>query len=225
MLIPERGPTLAEQKKWDDMLLLAEKVKKKTFSNIVRAENVKIISAFGVRKGLLLPSISAVDAKRLVAVVAEFAQIQRGIQAVDRLELCVKFQNGDIDIMAPPWYTKEQIASYNLSGWFVPIIIGIAALAGLIGRLYDIEKENNELAAKYDAVLKASEKRICDNPDSAECKEWQKEKEPSGYVKNEGIIGQIAGSISDFGKTAKKGVGIGLAIAIPLLAWSYLRAK
>ena len=225
MLIPERGPTLAEQKKWDEMLALAERVKKKTFENILRAENAKIISAFAARKGLSLPTVSAEDAKRLVAVVAEFARIQRGIQAVDRLELCVKFQNGDIDIMAPPWYTKEQIASYNLSGWFIPIIIGIAALAGLIGRLYDIEEENTELAAKYDAVLKASEKRICDNPNSAECQDWQKEKEPTGYVKNVGIIDQIAGSISDFGKTAKKGVGIGLMIAIPLLAWSYLGKK
>jgi hypothetical protein len=225
MLIPERGPTQAEQKKWDDFVTRAEKVKRLTFANVLRAENAKIISAFAARRGLTLPTVSPVDQKRLVAVVAEFARIQRGIQAVERLELCVKFQNGEIDIMAPPWYTKEQIASYNLSGWFVPIIIGIAALAGLIGRLYDIEQENTELAAKYDAVLKASEKRICDNPNSAECQEWQKEKEPTGYVKNVGVIDQIAGSISDFGKTAKKGIGIGLAIAVPLLAWSYLRQK
>jgi len=223
MIIPEREATAAERAKWESVLQLAEQTKRQIFANVLRAENYKIVKSFAAAHGVTIGIMPDADQQRLVSVISEFNRIQRLISYVERLELGVRFENGEVSIVAPPSYTDDQIAA--LSGWFIPIAIGIVLLAGLIGKLHGLEDENEEIAAKYKAVLTASEKRICSDPYSSECKAWKEEKEPIKYQQNTGLIDRISSGITEIGQTAKKGLGIGLAIAIPLLAWSYFGAR
>jgi hypothetical protein len=223
MLISERQATSVEKKKWDEVLRLAEQLKRYTYANVLRDENFKLISVFSARYGVQIPLMTADEIKRLNRNIEAFKRIYKAIQAVERLELGIYFAEDDVVIVAPSWYTSDQIASYQLSGWpFVLIAAGVAIVAGVIGYIHRLQSDNEELSSRYDAVLQASEKRICSDPTSAACQAWKKEKEPKAIKENEGIIASLTSGIAEIGQTAKKGLGIGLALAIPLLAWSYL---
>jgi hypothetical protein len=222
MILPERSPTANEQKKWDEILNKFSRVQRKMVVCLLLEQNLGILQGFAAKNSLSMPSLNTEDAEKFKISLAEMARIQRAIHAVERLELGVRFENGDVDIIAPPWYTKEQIESYNL-GWIIPVVIGVALIIGLAARIIKVEMDFDDLAKKQKQLIAAADQAICANPQDPRCDEWKQEKQRSGFTKTESTIDQIKKGLSEFGKVVTKGAGIGLMIAIPLLAWSFLK--
>lgn len=221
--MPERAPTRAELRQWEKFLRDTDRVGRKILANSARSMMATRLTQFATKRGIDIPAIDPADEKKLVQVANDWRNIKRAIAHVENYDLGLRFRDGEIDIMAPPNYTPEQIAAMNLSGWFIPIVVGIVVVGGIVIRMLQLDEENDRLQANYDAMIAASEKRICADPGSADCKAWQVEKTETDYNQKASLIDEIKNSLSSVGQTAKTGIGVGLAIAVPLIAWMVLR--
>lgn len=219
----ERAPTSAERAQWQKAADLCDRVGRKIFANSARALNAEIIKRYAFKYNLQVPQLAADLTSRFQATANEWKKIRRAMSYVESYDLGVQFAAGDINIVAPPSYTKEQIQALNLSGWFIPIAVGFVIFAGVVARLYYIEKENDRLTAELETVIKASEKRICTDPNSAECKNWKLETESTDYLKNKGLIDEITESLASVGAAAKTGLGWGVAVLVLLFGLSFIR--
>ena len=104
-----------------------------------------------------------------------------------------------------------------MQGFFIPVIVGLVLLAGVISRLIWVERENDDLSDKFNDILHKTDKTLCSDPSSPVCKDWQKTKSEKSYKENE----TLADTIKQAAASTGRGLGIGLMIAIPLIAWSW----
>lgn len=224
MLLPERIPTASEQKKWDAVIVKFDKAKRWMIANYLLKINLGILQEFCASNNLQIPQMSSDNAILFTKRAAEFGKIEKAIQAVERLELGISFQNGDINIVAPSWYTKEQIQDYQLGIW--PIILAglaIVLIVGLSAQLIVIDQDFEKCAKDNKKLISEADKALCADPNNPLCKKWKETKKETEFEKTESTFDQIKKGLSEFGKVATKGVGIGLAIAIPLIAWSFFK--
>lgn len=223
MLYPERAPTNAEITKWSAFVKRVDKLQLSAVANVLRSKNLDILTEFCLTWGIAAPKISNSWKSELASTMNDIGRLKRAIYLVEQMELGVRFEpDGEITIMAPPDYTKEQIESYGLGMWFVPIALGIIALGGVIARLIYLEGKEKELSS-CQQVLDETEKDICADPNSEACQAWNERKDRSGYGQNETVIESIGKSLKEFGKIAAKGAGIGIAIALGLAVWKFMR--
>lgn len=221
--MPERAPTYKERKQWDNFLSLTDRVGKKILANSARSLMAKRLQNFAASRNIQIPTISNDTEQKLIETANEWKRLKRAVNLVETYELGLRFRNGDIDIMAPAHYTQEQIADLNLSGWFVPIAIGIIVIGTVLARMLYLDQESDRLAQKYDTMIKASEKIICADPNSSDCIAWEEEKETSDYNNNKTLIDEITESLGAVGGTIKKGLGWGAVLAIPIIAYMLLK--
>lgn len=147
---------------------------------------------------------------------------KRLIDAVNSERLGLRFNNGDMDIMAPASMTADEVAEYQALGWII-IVSGIVVLAGVVAYITWLQKENEDLKTKFNNLLFASDKTFCRDPNSSVCQKWVDRKARENFEAKKGTIEQLESGIKSVAQTAKKGLGIGIAIAIPLVLWSLAR--
>lgn len=218
----ERIPTAAEQRKWNEFVILTDRVGRRILANSARSMNCRTITAFCTSRNIPVSDVSDLDA-RLTQLANEWRRIKKAIDYVHNYDLGVRITNGNIDIVAPANYTAEQIAAMGLSGWFLPILVGILVISGVGIKMLSLWEENDNLKNEYDTMIKASERRICEDPDSADCVAWKREKDETEYNKNKTLIDDIEESLTSVGTTIKKGLGVGALLAIPLLVFLVAR--
>jgi len=224
MLLPERAPTTSELRKWDALIKQLDRAKRWLVINYMLKNNFGIIQQFCADNGLPVPEIDPSILVQLTEKASQFQTIQKAIQAVERLELGIRFKNGDIDIVAPTWYTAEQTQDYTLGLW--PLIfagLAVVLIVGLSARLITIEDTCESCEKKLKEQNKKLDAQLCQNPNDPTCQKWQKIKKETEYVRAEGTIDQIKNGLKKFGGAAIGGIGLGLAVAIPLLAWSWFK--
>jgi hypothetical protein len=165
-------------------------------------------------------TIPFIDRLKLPRLVAEIDQIKRAARAVQEHELGVQLQkNGDIDIVAPNWYTREKIDGL-LGGWIIPVLLatGILIIGGLIYGLKKMESDTDELTKKYNSIVRATDKTFCAEPSSQKCAAWLDLKNRERFEERKGIIDKMGDTLGALGSGAKTGAKIGLAVLIPLTA-------
>lgn len=222
--MPDRAPTKSERLRWAKFTDQMDRCGRLIWANSARSMQLAQLLAAGSRFGISLLSMRKADEKKLLDSATEWKRIKKASGLVESYELGLQFfADGEISIVAPSNYTKEQIQALNLSGWFIPIAIGIVVIGGVVGRMLLVESENKRLADAYDTMIKASEARICADPSSSACKSWQVEKDSTDYASRKSLIEEITDGLSEVGATIKGGMGIGLALAVPLIAWMVLK--
>lgn len=145
---------------------------------------------------------------------------KRLITAVEANILGLRFTKDDIDILAPPGMTDDEVAEYQSLGWFL-LVAGIVVIYGVYKYTSWLLDENEDLATKLNNVLYAADSNFCADSKSAVCSLWLKKKQSQGFDKKKSAIEKLESGIKKIGEVAKTGIGVGLAIAIPLLAWSF----
>jgi hypothetical protein len=152
------------------------------------------------------------------------AKLEKAMEAVKRGNLSVQEgKNGDIDIVAPSWMTKEQIA--GLLGWIIPVVVGLVILVAVIDQWRRARREADKLATKYNAIVKATDATFCENPDSQKCQAWGEMKVKNEFEQRKTFSDKIGDFIGKAGTAVKKGGAIGIALAIPLLIWAFMPKK
>lgn len=216
----ERPPTSEEISMWEK----AEKIAKRVnlLSYIVKNQwmNIKVTHAFAKSASIELGEPDLPDyADRMFAVLNKIEPLKDAMCKVNQLELGIRVSASgtDLDIVKP---------EESGFGWIVTIAAGIAGVtliaAGIIGLWREQNQELEEITEKYNAVIKKADALLCTNPDQKICKEWEKTKKEKNYYKRESIIDSVKSALVSFGGAAKKGLGWGVALLLPVLALLYL---
>jgi hypothetical protein len=212
----DRAPTLFELERWRGLLNQLDRSQRAHGRAFCLLSNVAIAAKFLSTRGIVLPYFSAAPGleQQFLKVSAELEKITDMIRDVEDGTLGARWQGGDFDIIQPP-------SASGMQGFFIPVIVGLVLLVGVITRLIWVEKENNELSDKFNDILTKTDKTLCSDPSSQVCKDWKKTKSEKSYKENETLADTIKRAAASTGE----GLGIGLMIAIPLLAWSWFGRK
>jgi len=194
----------------------------KTFSiiyyrTVARASNA--IAAYDVagRNQIAIPWEKTAEQK-LIDCKVFYLKTKDLMRQVEDRSLGIRLTpSKDIDIVQPQ-------ESGELHGWFIPvlIVVGIVALAGAIAATIKKTKDLEDCERAFKAVTDFSDKRFCTDPASALCLDWKTTKAREQYRSNETIIDRLSREITQTGSKISSGLAIGLAIAIPLILYSWL---
>lgn len=208
----DRSPTRDELSRWNDLLRHLDRAQKTHARAFALLANVAIAANYCASRGIVVPFFGTMPdlEQRLFAVGNELDKITRLVRDVEDGVLGARYVNGDFDIIQPS-------SPSNLQGFFIPVLLGLVALAGVISRLIWVERENNELSDNYNEILAATDKTLCADPGSTTCIDWKKTKSEKAYVENK----TLADTLRDAAASTGRGLGMGLMIAIPLIAWSW----
>jgi hypothetical protein len=212
----ERPPTSEEISMWEK----AEKIAKRVnlLSYIVKMQwlNIKLTHTFAKSASIELGEPDLPDyADRMFSVLNKIEPLKDAMCKVNQLELGIKISSSgnDLDIVKP------QDTSF---GWVIPVIGVSLIVAGVIGLWKELSDDLEEITQKYNGVLKKADALICKNPNDKICKDWEKSKKENNYYKRESIIDSVKSALVSFGGAAKKGLGWGVALLLPVLALLYL---
>jgi hypothetical protein len=212
----ERAPTAKELSMWER----AEKISKRALllSYIVQNQwmNLKLTHAFAKSASIELGEPDLPDyADRMFTVMHKIEPLKDAMCKVNQLELGIKISSSgnDLDIVQP------QDTSF---GWVIPVIGVSLIVAGVIGLWQELSDDLDEITKKYNGVLKKADALICKNPNDKICKDWENSKKENNYYKRESIIDSVKSALVSFGGAAKKGLGWGVALLLPVLALLYL---
>lgn len=214
----ERAPTAKELELWNRASLISKRVNLLSYAMKMQFKNILMVHKFAIEKKIKLNEPELPDLEmRMNKALTEIERLKDDMCGVNQLELGIQLSSGgdDLDIIQP------QSQTMNL-GWILPAVIGTAIVIGIIARWAFLEQEVTEISAQYNGVLKRSDMALCQNPDSEQCKQWETAKKTGGYYKRESLIDSVKSAVTTVGTVAKKGLGAGLALAIPLLLWMYL---
>jgi len=210
----DRAPTQQELALWSQAEKIAKRVNLMSYAMKAQFRNIVQIHNFAKANKITLnePDLPDLEKKMLTAL-AEIEFLKDQMCAVNQLELGVRVsQSGnDLDIIEP-----KQTETF---GWILPAVIGAVIVVGIIARWAYLETEVNEVVSDYNGIMKRADMALCENPDSEICQNWKKDKATGGYLKRETIIDSVKNAVSAVGSTAKTGLGWGIALAIPLLAF------
>lgn len=155
-------------------------------------------------------------------------KLKKMISDVEDERLGVRFTKDDIDIMAPIDWNEDQIAEYSLGAfWIIATGIVVASAVIAYGRwLYEREQEATK---DYNRVLNVVDNKFCNDPNSAICRTWTNLKKLQNFepkkttikILEDGISSAVQ-SVKDTVQSVKTSAIIGLAIAIPLILFSFL---
>lgn len=221
----ERLPTAKEKALWERAMKIARRVLQRSYLLKYQWAQLKAINAFVSSKkiGLLEPELPDL-ADRMFAALKEIEILKDAMCGVNQYELGIRMSadGDDLDIVRPK--EGEPVLQGEL-GWVIPLIILAVVVIGIVARWIYLENEVSELNDKFDGVIARSDKALCKDPDSQTCKDWQASKAAGDYYKRETIIDSLKNAVSSVGGIAKKGLGMGLALAIPVLLFLYAPRK
>jgi hypothetical protein len=216
----ERPPTASEIALWDKAMKLAQRTNLLSYAVKLQWAQIKLTHAFAQKKQVALGEPDLPDlADRMFAALKEIEFLKDLCCRVNQLELGIRLSadGKDLDIVQP-----EETGELSF-GWVLPAILGVVLVVGIIARWAFLEREVSEISAKYNGVINRADDALCKkNPDSDICHDWENSKKSGGYYKRETIIDSVKNALVSAGSTAKKGLGIGMALLLPLLALMYL---
>lgn len=208
-----------QQKQWDRYKKSVKNNELIVEANAIRSKMAMVAMNYAGQHQIHLPYNSEWDAK-LALLRKALNRSKRLIDAVASETLGIRFVGDDIDIMAPAGMSDDEIAEYQTLGWIL-IAVGIVVVASVIAHSLWVQKQNEELRVKFNNLLYVADNKFCANPESNICKNWINRKKQENFTARKGTIEMLEDGIVSIGQTIKKGAGIGLMIAIPLLAWAY----
>jgi hypothetical protein len=142
-------------------------------------------------------------------------RIQRTIGDVELERLGLRESGDDIDIMAPPGTTDDELSQYRDLGW-IPIAIGVVVVIGVLAMLYHEHQEANELRKKYKPLYDLANDKLRGDP------QWEEKKRSVEFARRKSTWERLETAAKSLVGGAKIGIAIAIPIAI-LVLWSWLK--
>lgn len=210
----ERPPTTAELALWNRAKSTARSAILTGYVVRLQYRNLLLTHQFAAVAKVSFDEPELVELEpRMFSALSEIEQLRQTMCDVEQLELGVRRNENDLDIIRPPAQTL---------GWIIPAVVGAVIVVGIIARWAYLEKEVQTISDQYNGVLRRADLKLCKDPGSQLCKDWEKAKENGGYYKRETLIDSVKAAVTKVGGAVTTGLGAGLALLIPLLAFLYL---
>lgn len=217
----ERLANDKELKKWRQFEREFDRFTQLFYLTTARALNAAFAQNLAVKYKVAFPLLEQSE-KDFFACRSWYLKTRDLIRGVEEHTLGITFSDNDVNIVK----TQEQ---GELKGWFIPILVvaGVALLIGAIADTLRQRKKLEEVEKAFKGATDFADKRFCADPASPLCAEWKQTKNLEQYRSNETIIDRLSKAVSETGAKISSGLGVGLAIAVPLILWSWFgkRAK
>lgn len=216
----ERGPTQQESSLWDRAQSHAKRVIALSYALKLQYKNLLLEHQFAKENGITLSEkedLASMET-RLLTAISQISTLKDVMCDVNQLELGVRLSSTgtDLDVIDPPTQTL---------GWIIPAVAGAVIVAGIIARWAYLENEVGDLSDKYNGVIRRADQALCADPTSQTCADWKATKQNGAYYQRETVIDKIKSAASYAGQKITTGIGAGIALLIPLLAFLYLPRK
>lgn len=178
------------------------------------------ISKFCTQNGIELQTLSNISnvEKDLLSLETE---IRSGLAIFFDCEngyLGINFHDNDFDVIQPATDISPTVQGLG----FPPIVaaaIGVISVVALISRWAYIEHKAVDLDVKLKNTIRESDKLLCSDSNSEICSKWKERKETAGIKREASIAETITSGLDKAGH----GLSIGIAIALPVLAYAMFR--
>lgn len=213
-------PTQAQLKTWQSVKDVAKRCDLEIRAMQERFKQVQIYHAFCTSKNLPVTFDAAALSAAAQLIYNRNERLKKAIGAVEMEKFGLRFRGGEIDIMAPPGTTSDEIAPYQLSGWFI-IIAGVVVVYAVIEIIADQRQRAYDTYRKASNIVTHGDAQLCSDPTSQTCADWQQVKEENNFEEQNGSIAGLfdeAESWPDKVINFSKNVGIGIGIAAVIVA-------
>ena len=215
----ERAPNSLELRLWARAEKACEKTAPLAYALELQYFNILITAKFAASGGvpLALDEMKTLEPQMQTALI-ENERLKQAMADVRNLKLGIRVtpDRTDLEILQPP--------SLAFSGWVIPVTIGALVVAAIISRWIWVENEFKRISDRYNHILTTSDEKLCADPNSKLCADWNTTKAQSGYQKNETVIDSIKGAVKGIGGALGRGLGSGIMLAIVLGMLIYLPA-
>lgn len=208
--------------RWNYLRKLVFRTKDRWQSARHRMNVVIEISKFCTENSIELQSLNKITSIEQKLLETE-VEIRSGLNVFFDCEngyLGIYFHDNDFDVIEP---STNITPSVNGIG-FPPIVaaaIGVVSVVALIARWSYIEHKAVELDTTLKNTIKESDKLLCSDNKSEICQKWKEKKETTGIKREVTLAETITNGLDRAGH----GMSIGIAIAIPVLAYAMLGRK
>lgn len=173
-------------------------------------ERFKILS-----DAIVIGAASEIQLPNLLPWINDFKQLQQDDQRLQKIVADVELgkiglreseqKPGDIDVMAPPGTSEDELIDYNI-GW-VLIAIGVVVAIGLVAIFAYKTAKANQLRDKYLPLYNYCDQKLSGNPEWESKKQSVFKERKTTWERLENAANRIVG-----------GASTGLALAIPAVA-------
>jgi hypothetical protein len=225
-ILPERPPTSREIATWESIRNRIINLDRAILANRLKAENLDLAENFSLKYGIIVSNVPSIASEGLNVLETNVRKLKNIVSSVESFKLGIRLRSdGDLDILASPGTKKEALTKYDLESIdgipIIPILIGVVVIAGLGALVAYMKKKNDEITTSYNRALIEADDRLCADPDSAMCIDWEQTKKKEGFEKRLSLVE----SLTETAKPIAKGLGVGLAIGIALFIWSFARGE
>lgn len=214
-----------QQRRWAYLKAAVRNAELIMEANGIRADMARTAIDFGKKYSVSLPHNPDIFQKQDI-LRKGINRIKKLIDAAESEKLGVRFTKQDIDIMALPEMTDDEIAEYHNLG-FVFVLVGVAIIVGAVGYAYMVDGENKNLRTDFNQLLNTYDLHYCADPTSDMCKNYQDTKVDHNFVAKAGTIDQLEKGVKDLGKfiAENAGTGIAIAVAVGMIAYAWKGTK
>lgn len=211
--------TMAEDRvidsKWKKAKDLATAFNMKVNALGQRAKNIMEAHEIAAEKGITIPGISdwligVQDLQsrevRVARVIADVMTGRLGLRRSERV-------SGDIDVMARPGTTDDELAQYSFGGW-VLIVIGVVVVLGLVAALWHEHTEADKSRNFYRPMYDECNRRLAGDAD------WEAKKQSREWALRKTTWDRLEAGADKLMGGVQTGLAIGIPIALlVLMSW------
>lgn len=219
ILVPSRDATPKEREIWErakrevrrlNLTILQGRI---MLTQVIDAHN--IANTNGVNLGIDISGL----ARNIAWLEQQGSEYAQAVSWVDQRKLAIAVHGGDVDIIYPEQYQPfDGIV-------VVAAVAGVALLVGFIALNIVAMAKAQEQNAQLRQAKKSADEILCSDASSPQCQQWQRKKQSTAYKEKDGMIKSLGKNIVKLGKKVGGGLSMGVALAVPLVAFMLARGK
>jgi hypothetical protein len=213
-------PTQAQIRTWLSIKDVAKRCDIEIRAMQERFKQVQIYHAFCTSKNLPITFDARALSSEALQVYDRNERLKKAIGAVELEKFGLRFRGNEVDIMAPPGTTGDEIGPYQLTGWPI-IIVGVVVVYAVIEIIADQRQRAYDTYRKASNIVEHGDAQLCADPTSQTCADWRAVKAENSFEEQNGNIAGLFDEAKDWPEKVKnwfKAAGSGIAFAAVIVA-------
>lgn len=215
---------MSMEQKWEKSKRLAQALNLTTNALVLRAENIDAAQLIATDYGLNIPGVDAwlTDVR---AAQDRDRRIQATMHAIETRTLGIRDSEtvpDDLDAMAQPHATQEQLVDYINFSFPILITVGVVVAVGLIAMF----KYNRDKAIEldyYKPLKKKADELLCADPNSEQCQKWLGKQAELEFQAKKTTWENLEEKANQLVAGTKTGLQYAIPVVIGLVALSWLK--
>lgn len=210
---PSRAMTPDQVRMWARAVELADDTADRLVLLRMYGELAAIQWAFAQQHGLTMLNPADLEAQA-IDLETGFAKVRDAMRGADDHRYAVVFRGGDIDIVE----LGEDLGGILLV--IAGVVAGVVIVAGLVAGLIHYKNKADEIKAKYNPLVRATDQMFCKEGSPDTCAEWKRYRKEQGYTEKLTVLDKLEKGLDVVVGTGAKWAGILIPVLIGLWLWS-----